>query len=144
MPADLPNQTSRSGESSEDEPLPRREYAALVTPYELEVRAQEHGFTVVGLVGELDLTNAEDVERELVRAVGDDGGIVLDLNGVTFIDSAALHMLFRVARGIGDARRFGIVLEPTALVARTLEIVGLTAVTTVRQSVDELVGEPAP
>jgi anti-anti-sigma factor len=115
---------------------------ALVTPYELEVRGQEHGFTVVGLVGELDLTNAEDVERELVRAVGG-GGIVLDLNGVTFIDSAALHMLFRVARGIGDAGRFGIVLEPTALVARTLEIVGLNAVTTVRQSVDDFVGEPA-
>jgi anti-anti-sigma factor len=125
--------------------LSRAEYAAAVTPYELEVRGQERGFTVVGLVGELDLTNAEDVERELVRAVGDDdGGIVLDLNGVSFIDSAALHMLFRVARGIGDARRFGIVLEPTALVARTLEIVGLNAVTTVRQSIDELVGEPAP
>jgi anti-anti-sigma factor len=123
--------------------LLRREYAADVTPYELEVRGEEHGFTVIGLVGELDLTNAEDVERELVLAAGGDGGIVLDLNGVTFIDSAALHMLFRVARGIGDARRFGIVLEPTALVARTLEIVGLNAVTTVRQSVEELVGEPA-
>lgn len=115
-----------------------------MTPYELEVHSRESGFTVVGLVGELDLTNAEDVERELARAVGDDDGIVLDLNGVTFIDSAALHMLFRVARGIGDAGRFGIVLEPTALVARTLEIVGLNAVTTVRQSVDEFVGEPAP
>ena len=118
--------------------------AAAVTPYELEVRGQEHGFTVVGLVGELDLTNAEDVERELERAAGRDGGIVLDLNAVTFIDSAALHMLFRVARGIGDARRFGIVLEPTALVARTLEIVGLNAVTTVGESVDELVAEPIP
>lgn len=135
---------SFGGILGEDERPPSPEYAAVVTPFELEVRGQEHGFTVIGLVGELDLTNAEDVERELVRAAGDDGGIVLDLNGVTFIDSAALHMLFRVARGIGDARRFGIVLEPTALVARTLEIVGVNAVTTVRQSVDELVGEPAP
>jgi anti-anti-sigma factor len=132
------------GTFGDDEPPPLPEYAPVVTPYELDVRGQEHGFTVIGLVGELDLTNAEDVERELVRAAGEDGGIVLDLNGVTFIDSAALHMLFRVARGIGDARRFGIVLEPTALVARTLEIVGLNAVTTVRQSVGELVGEPAP
>ena len=134
---------SFGGTLGDDELPPWGEYAAVVTPYELDVRGQEHGFTVIGVVGELDLTNAEDVERELVRAAGDDRGIVLDLNGVTFIDSAALHMLFRVARGIGDARRFGIVLEPTALVARTLEIVGLNAVTTVRQSVDELVGEPA-
>ena len=121
-----------------------RKYAAVVTPYELELRGETHGFTVVELVGELDLTNAADVERKLEQSAGAGDGLVLDLNGVTFIDSAALHMLFRVARGIGDARRFGIVLQPTALVARTLEIVGLNAVTTVRQSVDELVGEPIP
>lgn len=113
-----------------------------MTPYTLEVReADAHGFAVVELVGELDLTNAEKVERELQDVAGSNG-LVLDLNGVTFIDSAALHMLFRVARRIGDAQRFGIVIEPTALVARTLEIVGLQAVTTVRATVDELVGEP--
>jgi hypothetical protein len=53
-------------------------------------------------------------------------------------------MLFRVARRIGDARRFGIVLEPTGHIARTLEIVGLDTVTTVRSTVDELVLEPTP
>ena len=115
-----------------------------MTPYELEVRGETHGLTLVELAGELDLTNAEDVERKLEQAADGGGGLVLDLNRVTFIDSAGLHMLFRVARGIGDPRRFGIVLQPTALVARTLEIVGLNAVTTVRHSVDELVGEPIP
>jgi anti-sigma B factor antagonist len=113
-----------------------------VTRFELEVRGHEaNGITVVGLTGELDLTNAADVEQALVRAAGV-GGLVLDLNGVTFVDSAALHMLFRVASGIGDARRFGVVLEPTALVARTLDIVGFDAVATVRPTLDELVGEP--
>jgi anti-anti-sigma factor len=119
-------------------------YARGVTPYELEVREPElHGFTVIALAGELDLTNVLEIEAKLDEATGD-GGVVLELNRVTFVDSAALHMLFRVARRIGDARRFGIVLEPTGHIARTLEIVGLDTVTTVRSTVDELVLEPTP
>ena len=120
------------------------EYAPVVTPYELEVHEPAaHGVTVVKVEGELDLTNAAEVGRRLEEAAGE-GGLVLDLNGVGFLDSAALHMLFHVARQLGDPLRFGIVVEPTALVARTLDIVGLAAVATVRPTLDELVGEPTP
>jgi len=114
-----------------------------VTPYELEVRELSvGGVAVVELAGELDLTNAGEVERELVASVYDDT-LILDLNGVAFIDSAALHMLFRVARQIGDPQRFAIVLEPMAPIARTLEIVGLDGVATFRATTEELV-EGAP
>ena len=115
-----------------------------MTPYELEVReADATGVTVVKLDGELDLTNAAEVGRRLEEAAGD-GGLVLDLNDVGFLDSAALHAIFRVARHVGDPQRFGIVVEPTALVARTLDIVGLGAVATIRPTLDELVFEPTP
>jgi hypothetical protein len=54
-------------------------------------------------------------------------------------------MLFRIARRFGTDQRFGIVLEPTALIARTLTIVGLDEVTTIRPTVSELfVVEPTP
>ena len=114
-----------------------------MTPYELEVREPAaDGSAVVGLSGELDLTNAAHAERRLDEAAGENA-LILDLNGVTFIDSAALHMLFRLARRKGDAQRLGIVLERAAPVARTFEIVGIDAVTTVRPTIGELVGEPA-
>lgn len=121
-------------------------YAPTVTAYEIEVRAPEKddGFMLVELAGELDLTNAAEVERRLEQIAGT-GGLVLDLNRVSFVDSAALHMLFRIARRLGTQQRFGIVLEPTALIARTLAIVGLDEVTTIRPTVNELfVVEPAP
>jgi len=111
----------------------------IVTAYEFELVDTGHGTSVVVLSGELDLTNVPDVERLLRGVVDDGGGLVLDLNGVTFLDSAALHMLFRMAGRLGDARRLGIVLEPTAVVARTLAIVGLEDVANVRASVDNLV-----
>lgn len=110
--------------------------------YELEIRKSERdGVVVVALAGELDLTNAAEVERRLEEAATD-RGLIVDLNGVTFLDSAALHMLFRVARRPGAP--LGIVLEPSAVVSRTLGIVGLDDVAVVRPTVDELVAEPAP
>jgi anti-sigma B factor antagonist len=115
-----------------------------VASYELDVRETGHnGVVLVELAGELDLTAAPELERKLDEA-GDRGSsaLVLDLNGVSFLDSAALHVLFRVARRLEQrGMRFGIVLEPTALVARTLSIVGLDEVTLVRPSLDEIVNE---
>jgi anti-anti-sigma factor len=118
-------------------------YSPTVTLYELEVRDHDLGaVSVVALSGEIDLTNAIEVERRLEQVAGE-GGLILDLNRVVFVDSAALHMLFRIARRVQSAERFGIVLEPTALVARTLTRVGIDEVATVRPTVDELVAEPA-
>jgi anti-anti-sigma factor len=111
-----------------------------VRSYELEIsESQLDGVAVVVLAGELDLTNAAEVERRLDEAATEQG-IVIDLNEVTFLDSAALHMLFRVARRPGPP--LGIVLEPTALVARTLRIVGLDEVAVIRPTIQELAAEP--
>lgn len=117
---------------------------APVTPYELDVRDPDGAdVIVVELAGELDLTNADEVESRLEEAAGRGTGLVLDLNRVTFLDSAALHMLFRVARRVAPEQRFGIVLEPTALVSRALEIVGFADVAQVGATLDELVGDAA-
>lgn len=115
----------------------------FVTPFELEIMDHEReGMSVVALAGELDLTNANEIERRLVEIARD--GLVVDLNRVIFVDSAALHMLFRLARRFSAEQRFGIVIEPTALIARTLAIVGLESVTSVRPAVDKLAAESAP
>jgi len=112
----------------------------LVTPYELEERAADApNVMVVDIAGELDLTNAEDVERRLEALSADSASaVVLDVNRVLFIDSAALHVLFRTARRLGRDR-FGLVLDPNGAIARTLEILRISEVATVAGSHDELV-----
>ncbi len=113
-----------------------------VTPYELEVvDSDRENVTLLELRGELDLTNASDVERQVTGLAGGRPGLVLDLNSVAFIDSAALQMLFRLARRF-DGPQLGLVLAPGALVARTLAIVGLGEVASIGSTVDELVVEP--
>jgi anti-anti-sigma factor len=111
-----------------------------VTSYNLEQRPSvQPGLVLIEVSGELDLTNAAEVEQRLEGFVGagNGAGLVLDLNRLVFIDSAALHVLFRTARRLGKAR-FGVVLQPTAAVASTVSIVGLAEVAHVAPSTEEL------
>lgn len=93
---------------------------------------------LLSVSGELDLTNAAEFEEQLESLVSPNGSlVVLDLRRVAFIDSAVLHVLFRMARRLGK-ERFGLVLEPESPITRTLEIVGVPTVATIRGSVEEL------
>lgn len=79
---------------------------------------------VVSLTGELDLTNARELEERLRAAAPEKSVLVLDVSRVVFIDSAVLHVLFRLARTRGDGRLV-VVLEPGAPVARAFDIVSM-------------------
>lgn len=116
-----------------------------MTSYELEQRPTEDAQVVlVEVMGELDLTNAHEVEERLEELTSSNGAtLVLDLNRVVFIDSAALHVLFRTARRLGR-ERFGLVLEPNAAVARTLAIVGISEVARIAESASELASTASP
>jgi anti-anti-sigma factor len=106
-------------------------------PFELEQHETEDPNVLhVGVVGELDLTNARELEDRIDElSTRYPSGLVLDLNRVVFIDSAALHVLFRTAR----RHRIGIVLSPTSPIARTVEIVGLAEATALGDSLDAVV-----
>ena len=100
-------------------------------------RREDDGVVHVALSGELDLTNARDLEVRLDEAAPADSRIVVDLTGVSFVDSAALHVLFKLARRRGRAG-VAFVVDPSAHVASTLAIVGLSEVATVAPSPDAL------
>jgi anti-anti-sigma factor len=110
-----------------------------MTSYELDRRLTEVPGTVVAdASGELDLTNARQLEERLTAMATNGERLVLDLNRVTFVDSAALHALFRTARRLGDGR-FGIALAPAAALTRTLTIVGMTDAIPVRPTAEDVV-----
>ena len=108
-----------------------------MSTYELEhLASDEQGLELVALAGQLDLTNAGAFERQLETAVEPDDALVVDLNRVVFIDSAALHCFFRLARKRGRSG-LALVLEPTAPIARALEIVDLGRAVTVAPTVED-------
>lgn len=95
-----------------------------MSEYELEPDETLAPDVMVSLSGELDLTNARELEERLRALAPAESALVLDLNRVVFIDSAALHVLFKLARHLGQGSLV-LVLDPEAPVSRTFEIVGM-------------------
>jgi anti-anti-sigma factor len=104
-----------------------------VGSFELEhLEEGDSDIALVALIGELDLTSADELLEQLEEAAAG-RPLVVDLSRVLFLDSAALHGLFRVARDRGPGG-LAIVIEPTAPVAATLEIVDFRKAATVVSS----------
>jgi anti-sigma B factor antagonist len=83
------------------------------------------GAVVVSLVGELDLYNAHAVRDRLAAATSDGSErLVVDLSGVTFIDSTGLGVLLEARSRLANRRGF-LVVAPGMEARRALEISGL-------------------
>ena len=67
---------------------------------QLTVRVERDGEELlVRAFGELDLTNAQTLEGELRRAIDSDApGVIIDLSGLTAIDSTGLRALVLMAK----------------------------------------------
>ncbi len=77
-------------------------------------------------VGELDLATADELQRELERVEATDvESIVLDLSGLTFMDSTGVRLLITAnARSRSDSNRLVLLRGPT-VVQRVLELSGV-------------------
>ena len=80
----------------------------------------------LSLSGELDLASVDTVENELLRAEAQDvRTIVLDLAGLTFLDSSGIRFLIAaVARSRADSCRL-VMRRPPEVVRRVLRIAGV-------------------
>ena len=115
-----------------------------MSTYELELDdTTAAGVVVASLSGELDLTNARELEERLEAAAPAEALLVVDLNRVVFLDSAALHVLFKLAleRGRENLR---LVVEPTAAIVRTLDIVGMQGAVRIAHSLEEASADRQP
>jgi anti-sigma B factor antagonist len=102
---------------------------------------------VVSAAGELDLASHEVLDRELTGAI--DRGcrrLIVDLTGVTFIDSAAMGALVVNARRLPDDGGCVVVADDPRIL-RVFEITGLDRTFEIERSlaegVDRLVGRIA-
>jgi anti-sigma B factor antagonist len=84
---------------------------------EIEVH-KELGATIVSLDGELDISAAAPLRDAVNAAVrGEQGPVVVDLRGTTFIDSIGMATLLNAARRLTrQGRRFAVVADNDAVV----------------------------
>ena len=104
-----------------------------------DLRFESSGAVVIAaLDGEVDGSNARELLAALSSGVpGDAWGLVLDLAGLSYLDSSGVEMVFRLANRLGDRRqRLSVVVPEGAPIARVLDISGVASVAGLTASVD--------
>lgn len=95
---------------------------------------------VVAVTGELDLYSAEQVQRSLAEVIEDDArAVVVDLMGVSFMDSAGLSVLISAANALRSSGGRLVVAADDRRILRVLEITGLQRTLHVERSLCEAV-----
>ncbi len=77
---------------------------------------------VVALVGELDMATADGLAEALTAIPG---SLVIDLAGVTFMDSSGIAALVKTNNQLTDTGRRLVLTRPAPNVRKVLGIVGL-------------------
>jgi anti-anti-sigma factor len=102
-----------------------------------DVHVELQGATVVArLSGEVDMANASYVRDELLRAVPNDAiALVIDLTPARYLDSAAIALLFEVARRLETRRQtLRLVLPPGSPLERVLVLTEVGTVAPIHES----------
>jgi anti-sigma B factor antagonist len=96
---------------------------------------QDDERTVIGLVGEIDLSNASALGAEITGEVtGHTGVVVVDLTEVAYIDTQGVRLLLQLARQPGIT--LSVVAPPEGIAGQVLRIAGLNDHLQVRERLD--------
>jgi anti-anti-sigma factor len=113
-----------------------------VTSAEVAIERQG-GAVVAHLSGEVDMTNAARVREELLVSVPNDAlALVIDLNGCRYLDSAAIEVIFDLARRLGRRRQeLKLVLPEGSPLSRVLSLTEVHSVAPVHETLDSALAQ---
>ncbi len=87
----------------------------------------DNGVLTLALEGEVDLASVNDLDEALATALARDNPIVvIDLDGVTFMDSTGLHFLVRLRNRVKESSRQLLLARASRFVQRLLQTSGLS------------------
>jgi anti-anti-sigma factor len=112
------------------------------TPTEIAVERRA-GAIVAHLGGEVDMSNAGRVRDELLASVPNDAlALVIDLSGCRYLDSAAIEVLFDMARRLRRRRQdLRLALPPSSPLKRLLDLTEVASAAPVYETLDAALGE---
>jgi anti-anti-sigma factor len=87
---------------------------------------------VLEIVGEIDLSTADQLRAVLEDAVSGDSKLVVDMAGVTFCDATGLRVVLQTAESLNGAGPLR--LLHASRVKRLLELVGLSELSSIEMS----------
>lgn len=97
--------------------------------------------TIVSVCGELDVYTAPDLEESLEELVGaGKTNLVIDLTGVTFLDSTGLGVMVKALKWVREASGALQVVADEERIARVFRITGLDEIMSLTSALDQALG----
>jgi anti-anti-sigma factor len=94
-------------------------------PVEIKASKDPSGAPLITVAGEIDLSNVRMLESVIDEATAErPGTLIVDLRGVTFMDSSALHALFKVRKQAESL----VLRAPSREARRVIELSGLDSI----------------
>lgn len=105
---------------------------------DIDIREPKPGAVVVSLTGEVDIVRSPDLQtslQEAISRISGKGAVVVDLSGVTYMDSSGVATL---VRGLQLSRKKGVGLVLCSLQERVRSIFEIAKLDTVFPMADTL------
>jgi anti-anti-sigma factor len=114
----------------------------VTSPAEIAVERLA-GTLVAHVTGEVDMTNATHVRDQLLDSVPNDALVlVIDLNECRYLDSAAIEVIFDLARRLRRRRQdLRIVVPQGSPLIRVLELTEVGTAAPIHETVDAAVAQ---
>jgi anti-sigma B factor antagonist len=97
----------------------------VATELSIHRRDDDRG-TLLALSGELDVVSAPGLQQHLAEVLSEPlKRVMLDLNGLTFVDSAGVSVLIRAKQAAESSGRTLVLRRPTEQLERVFALVGL-------------------
>ena len=104
----------------------------------LEIRRSD-GVLIADVSGEIDMSNAGDLRNALTsQLTNQSSALIIDLSGVSYLDSAAIHVIYELAERLAARLiHFSLVLPPSAAPLAALRLSGVPDVVPILPTVAE-------
>jgi anti-sigma B factor antagonist len=103
-------------------------------------REERDAVVIVTVQGEIDVSNVAEIGSQLTEISNEPLGLVVDLGGVTHLDSAGIAMLYDLNARLDRRRlRLVVVTPPTAPARRVLELTAFSRRARLADDVDAAV-----
>jgi anti-sigma B factor antagonist len=103
---------------------------------EVHIENSTNGTSVVAIAGELDLSTIPRMESPLFEQVRQRPAVLVDLSGLSFIDSSGIGVLIEAFRA-ANGNRMNVLVDSGTQVDRVFRIAGITEALPVFSDRDE-------